>query len=177
MAIQIGAKPDSGFDDPIGMLKDCHRRIEHFLGIFSSVAENAQGRTLMPEERAALEAALRYFRESGPRHNADEEQSLFSRLRAECTTDSLEQIEKLESQHRLAAHLHEAVDHLFSAWASGGKLKPKDDCLLRSDTKMLRLLYTEHIYIEETVVFPLAAQLLDHEARARIGAEFQMRRK
>ena len=24
MAIQIGAKPDSGFDDPIGMLKDCH---------------------------------------------------------------------------------------------------------------------------------------------------------
>ena len=22
MAIQIGAKPDSGFDDPIGMLKD-----------------------------------------------------------------------------------------------------------------------------------------------------------
>jgi hypothetical protein len=33
MAIQIGAKPDSGFDDPIGMLKDCHRRIEHFLNI------------------------------------------------------------------------------------------------------------------------------------------------
>jgi len=33
MAIQIGAKPDSGFDDPIGMLKDCHRRIERFLGI------------------------------------------------------------------------------------------------------------------------------------------------
>ena len=31
MGIQIGAKPDSGFDDPIGMLKDCHRRIEHFL--------------------------------------------------------------------------------------------------------------------------------------------------
>jgi hypothetical protein len=31
MTIQIGAKPDSGFDDPIGMLKDCHRRIEHFL--------------------------------------------------------------------------------------------------------------------------------------------------
>jgi hypothetical protein len=30
MAIQIGAKPDNGFDDPIGMLKDCHRRIEHF---------------------------------------------------------------------------------------------------------------------------------------------------
>ena len=39
MGIQISAKPDSGFDDPLGMLKDCHRRIEHFLDIFCIVAE------------------------------------------------------------------------------------------------------------------------------------------
>ena len=42
MAIQIGAKPDSGFDDPIGMLKDCHRRIESFLGILCVVVDRAQ---------------------------------------------------------------------------------------------------------------------------------------
>ena len=46
MAIQIGAKPDSGFDDPIGMLKDCHRRIESFLGILCVVVDRAQGRSL-----------------------------------------------------------------------------------------------------------------------------------
>lgn len=34
MAFQIGAKPDSSFDDPIGMLKDCHRRIESFRAAF-----------------------------------------------------------------------------------------------------------------------------------------------
>ena len=44
MGIQIGAKPDSGFDDPIGMLKDCHRRIEHFLHILCVVVERAHGR-------------------------------------------------------------------------------------------------------------------------------------
>jgi hypothetical protein len=44
MAVQIGARPDSGFDDPIGMLKDCHRRIERFLGILCQVARQAQGR-------------------------------------------------------------------------------------------------------------------------------------
>ena len=43
MSVQIGAKPDSGFDDPLGMLKDCHRRIEHFLGILRLVAERATG--------------------------------------------------------------------------------------------------------------------------------------
>lgn len=31
MGIQIGAKPDSGFEDLIGMLMDCHCRIEQFL--------------------------------------------------------------------------------------------------------------------------------------------------
>ena len=54
MAIQIGAKPDSGFDDPIGMLKDCHRRIESFLGILCVVVDRAQGRNLTDEERDAL---------------------------------------------------------------------------------------------------------------------------
>ena len=59
MAIQIGAKPDSGFDDPIGMLKDCHRRIESFLGILCVVVDRAQGRSLTDEERDAVKAALR----------------------------------------------------------------------------------------------------------------------
>ena len=58
MAIQIGAKPDSGFDDPIGMLKDCHRRIERFLGILCVVVDRARGRSLTGEERDAVNAAL-----------------------------------------------------------------------------------------------------------------------
>ena len=58
MAIQIGAKLDSGFNDPIGMLKDCHRRIESFLGILCLVVERAQGRTLTDEERDGIESAL-----------------------------------------------------------------------------------------------------------------------
>lgn len=41
MGIQIGAKPDSGFDDPIGMLRECPRRIEHFLGILRVVVDRA----------------------------------------------------------------------------------------------------------------------------------------
>ena len=33
------------------------------------------------ETRVALESALRYFREAAPKHTADEEESLFPRLR------------------------------------------------------------------------------------------------
>ena len=72
VGIQIGAKPDSGFDDPIGMLMDCHRRIEHFLHILCAVAERAYGRALTAEETSAVQAALQYFRAGGRRHTADE---------------------------------------------------------------------------------------------------------
>lgn len=99
MAIQIGAKPDSGFDNPIGMLKDCHRRIEHFLDILCLVAERGHARSLTGEERSAVQAALQYFHVGGERHTADEEESLFPRLRGELTTGNLEEIDCLESDH------------------------------------------------------------------------------
>ena len=68
MGIQIGAKPDSGFDDPIEMLKDCHRRIENFLRILCVVVERAAGRAMTDEEAAAVKSALHYLRVGGQRH-------------------------------------------------------------------------------------------------------------
>jgi len=41
MPIVIGAKRESDFTDPIGMLSDCHRRIEMFLNVLVRVAELA----------------------------------------------------------------------------------------------------------------------------------------
>jgi hypothetical protein len=37
MAIQIGQRPDHDFHEPLGLLSDCHRRIEHFLRVFIAV--------------------------------------------------------------------------------------------------------------------------------------------
>jgi hypothetical protein len=100
----IGAKPDSGFDDPLGMLKDCHRRIEHFLGILCIVAERAQGRVLTEEEIAAVEAALNYFRLGGQRHTADEEDSLFPCL---ISVGGFAELDRLEHDHEEAGQLHD----------------------------------------------------------------------
>lgn len=176
MAIQIGAKPDCGFDDPIGMLKDCHRRIEHFLDILCMVAERAHARSLTDEERSAVQAALRYFHVGGERHTADEEESLFPRLRAEPSAGSLNEMDRLESDHRHAANLHESVDWLYTAWISADLLEPEDQQRLLSQTRELKQIYAEHIQIEERIVFPLAAQVLDDRAIAAMGAEFITRR-
>ena len=151
MAIQIGAKPDSGFDDPIGMLKDCHRRIEHFLNILCLVAEGPSDRSLTEEERSAVKAALQYFHTGGERHTLDEEDSLFPRLRIASGDGGFEVVERLERDHAQAADLHEAVDWLYTAWISVGILESGDQQRLLSDTASLKQLYKEHIEIKETI--------------------------
>ena len=43
MPIQIGQRADHGFDEPLGLLSDCHRRIEHFLRVLSTISADAAG--------------------------------------------------------------------------------------------------------------------------------------
>jgi hemerythrin-like domain-containing protein len=176
MGIQIGAKPDAGFDDPIAMLKDCHRRIEHFLNIVCMVVGRAHGRSLSDEETAAIQAALNYFRVGGQRHNADEEQSLFPRMRAAGAAHELAEIGGLEHDHHDANAMHARVDVLYSAWMACGTLTPQQHDELVAATGKLRQLYEKHIEIEEKVVFPRAATMLDPKALAEIGHEFRARR-
>jgi hemerythrin-like domain-containing protein len=176
MAIQIGAKPDSGFDDPIGMLKVCHRRIESVLGILCIVVDRAQGRSLTDEERDAVNAALQYFRTGGQRHTADEEESLFPRLR-KSDAKSFEEIDRLEDDHHDANELHGSIERLYSTWIESGGLGMEETQLLLSQTARLKQLYSDHIQIEEAIVFVRASQVLDSQAIEAIGTEFRFRRK
>jgi hemerythrin-like domain-containing protein len=178
MGIQIGAKPDAGFDDPIGMLKDCHRRIEQFLHVLCLVAERAPGRFLTEEESDAVNAALHYFRVGGQRHTADEEQSLFPRMRADQkAADALREIDALQAEHREADDLHLAVEKLYAGWVEGKALTAGEEEQLRLATQRLKQLYAGHIQVEENLVFPRATASLDGRTIAAIGEEFRARRK
>lgn len=174
--IQIGARPDAGFDDPLGMLKDCHRRIEHFLNVVCRVVERAHNRALSDEEKGAIQAALHYFRVGGQRHNADEEQSLFPRMRAAGAADQLERIYGLEHDHRDAEELHQRVDALYSAWIGEGSLTAEQYAELTAGAEKLKQLYQQHIELEEKIVFPRAAEMLEPDAIAQMGQEFRARR-
>ncbi len=176
MAVQIGAKPDSGFDDPIGMLTDCHRRIERFLDILCLVAERAAGRPLTGEESAAVQVALEYFRVGGKRHNADEELSLFPRLRAAANGEGFAELGGLESDHEDAGRLHASVERLYEEWIHTGEPGSGKAELLAA-TQNLKRLYVEHIHLEEQVVFPRAAKVLSKTTIAAIGEEFRTRRE
>jgi hemerythrin-like domain-containing protein len=175
MSVQIGARPDSGFDDPLGMLRDCHRRIERFLKVLTRVVGRALGRALDAEEAAVVDAAIHYFRVGGARHTADEEESLFPRLRY-CAQAPADTVGNLQQQHQRADTLHAEIDRLFTAWLNLHALSPDQQQQLHAATTELEQLYAGHIELEEKVVFPAAAQLLSRQDLIKIGTEFRDRR-
>lgn len=70
MRVVIGGKPESTIADPIGLLCDCHRRIERFLSVLVQIASEADGGRLSKEQCDSRGTALRYFREAAPKHTA-----------------------------------------------------------------------------------------------------------
>ncbi|MEO8659343.1 MAG: hemerythrin domain-containing protein [Bryobacteraceae bacterium] len=178
MPVVIGARRESDFTDPIGMLRDCHRRIERFLEVLVRVAEQAHGGPLSEERRGAFDNALRYFRDAAPKHTADEDESLFPRLRRMDSDEVrmlLARIESLEEQHQSADASHREVDHLGGQWLRDGVLPPAEAQRLLTVLVELRKLYRQHIETEENEVFP-AADGLSGSDRQSIGDEMISRR-
>jgi len=179
MPIVIGAKPESSFADPIGLLTDCHRRIERFLSVLAQVSAQARGGQLTSEQRTALEKALLYFREAAPTHTADEEQTLFPRLRSlDCLAVKaiLSRVDALEMQHGEAEQSHAEIDWLGRAWLADGSLSPADATRLSAQIAGLMDLYRRHIAIEEGEVFPVAAAEIGKSEHDAMGGEMAARR-
>jgi hemerythrin-like domain-containing protein len=178
MPVQIGAKAHN-FSDPTALLSDCHRRIEMFLGSLERVA-SVIDRPLIEEARAALESALRYFREAAPKHTADEEESLFPRLRQMRNPNvesAIQNLELLEDEHRLAGPLHAEVEELGQECLATGSLSSTKAAAFGKAIASLVSMYKQHISTEDNLVFPLAARLLSPADKAAIAAEMAARRK
>jgi hemerythrin-like domain-containing protein len=177
MPVQIGAKPSTALG-PTGMMSDCHRRIEMFMKALSAIS-GFEGRALNEDERRALNAALTYFREAAPKHNADEEESLFPRLRSLPDVDlrhALADIDRLEQEHRWAGPLHEEIDRLGRRWLIRGGLNKEEADTFQSSIEKLSVMYRSHIELEDSTLFPLARRVLSPGQSTEIAAEMAKRR-
>jgi hemerythrin-like domain-containing protein len=179
MAVHLGASREHGFDEPLELLSDCHRRIERFLQIQRKVAEEAGDGSLGGEHRRAAEAALEYFKTAAPRHTADEEQSLFPMLRESAepgAREALDVMQALEKDHEAAEAAHAQANELFRQWLDSGSLTESQRTKLMALLDELIRLYEPHIKMEDTRLFPLAAEALSREQIQRLGDEMAGRR-
>jgi len=177
--IQIGAALAHDFSNPLGVMSDCHRRIEHFLHLLITVTAQARGGALSAEQRDAMEVALRYFEEAEPKHTADEEESLFPRLRASQhsrTPEALAIVDALAEDHEVAQAHHARVSILGHRWLAEGRLSAAAAHELATRLDALATLYRRHIPVEDGELLPLARSILSAEDIAALGGEMAARR-
>jgi hemerythrin-like domain-containing protein len=179
MFVQIGQKPLANFTQPLEMMKDCHRRIEHFLEVLQKVVERFGEGELPEEGRRALDSSLNYFAHAAPRHTADEEASLFPRLRNHAGVKAhpvMAELLRLEADHRRADACHQKVEQIGRLWLETGRIGPQSRTQLRGFLDDLVAIYAAHIRLEEERVFLLAAQALTDNEFDAIGDEMRQRR-
>ncbi len=160
-----------GYDDPLGMLCACHRRIERQLATLARLQRHLPEHGSDTDARAAARGILRYFDTAAVHHHADEEGSIFPRLTELAPAATARLLADLAADHqRLAAHWRH-LRPLLAAIAAGSRanLAPRQVALLRQA-------YDAHIAREEAELIPLATAALDRDALAVIGAEMARRR-
>jgi hemerythrin-like domain-containing protein len=177
--VNLGPPKESSFARPLALLSECHRRIERFLADMIRIASSRQGRALEEPDQAALAGAVNYFSIAAPRHTADEEESLFPRLRsarAGRAEQALEQIRRLEADHQQADSLHAEANALASRWISEGTLDAAAARRLNELLEALSAIYREHIAVEDAEVFPAARAALSAAQLEAVGREMAARR-
>jgi iron-sulfur cluster repair protein YtfE (RIC family) len=162
---------------PVEMLLGCHARIRHFMQLSRTLAE-AEGVSLK-EIADTAHAIVRYFSHALPLHEADENDTLFPHLQAVLPPGSLvrEAAETMVEQHKA---IDELAAELLSLCASVGR---HPECLpsvarrLDQVARALDQIFAAHLHMEETVIFPAMAELLNSEQIAEMSQEMQQRRR
>ena len=179
MALLPGGPTLADFTDPIGMLGDCHRRVERFLGAQVRVAACPPDQPLDALHADAASASIRYFETNAPWHTADEERSLFPRLRASSHARAAEAAriaDALEGEHADMAPLHGLVHAHLLRWLADGRLGGEPHRALVGALDNMAATYAAHIAQEDGVLFPLAAVVLTAADLSMMGQEMRARR-
>lgn len=162
--------PAASFDDPLGMLRACHGRIERQLATLERLQRHLPEHGADSQARSAARTLLRYFDHAEPNHHADETASVFPRLLARAPS-ARDLVARLEHEH---AQLHlnwRKLRPLLAGIASGQRAN-----LPAALVHDVQRSYGEHLSIENESLLPMCAERLTPDELAAIGAEMAARR-
>ena len=165
----------AGFDTPMAMLKECHRRVQDQCDTLARLVPHLARHG---SDTAAVEAAaavVRYFEVAAPQHHADEEDELLPAMfEAVAGADAVclhEMAAGLLADHEaLAAQWHTLRAVLVDIMA--GKPARLDGAAVQAFAQH----YRAHIRFEEEALFPMAERLLAQEVLAQMGRAMRRRR-
>jgi hemerythrin-like domain-containing protein len=166
----FGDREAPTFDDPVGMLRACHARIERQLVTLERLVRHLPIHGADEQARAAARNLLRYFDGAAPNHHADEEASVFPRLLAR-TSEAAGLLAALEDDHAALDRCWRRLRPLLAGIASGQRANLPPALAVEFGTR-----YGEHVARENARLLPLCADRLSAGDLATIGREMAARR-
>jgi len=162
---------------PLEMLLGCHSRIRYFMQLSRTLAA-AQD---VPREEVAdaAGAILRYFSVALPLHEADENETLFPRIYAALPQGGLvrEAAETMVEQHKAIDELAAEMLSPCSALHLNPSRLPALARRLEQVACALDQIFTAHLMLEETVIFPVVHELLSPAQIKDMAREMNDRRR
>jgi iron-sulfur cluster repair protein YtfE (RIC family) len=189
MLTQIGPKPRAGApggaslaealqagdtSDAVDLLLGCHQRIRHFTAMALRLAAPDAPRDQIG---AAAGAVYRYYSVALPLHEADENQSVYPRLRAALSaagaTLAAAANQAMVDQH---VEIDKLIARLLPQWAEL-PAHPEKAPATAATAARLHAAWQEHLELEEQVVFPALRSFLTPQDRDAIRQEMSQRRQ
>ena len=160
-------------EDAISLLLGCHQRIRHFTQVALRLAENPYAPAA--DRADAAKSVLRYFQIALPLHEADENESVYPRLREKLSVGELSEAnETMVSQH---TEIDRVIAELIPLWQSTADRGEQLDSHLLATTEYLQQLWDIHLSLEEEQVIPALREHLTQRDLSAIRAEMTSRRQ
>ena len=165
----------TGFDTPIALLKECHRRVEDQCETLARLVPHLATHGSDQAAAEAAEAVVRYFELAAPKHHADEEDDLLPALRESVAgSDAVclrEMCEGLLADHEALAQQWQALRAVLRTVIDRQPAR-----LEAAAVQAFAEHYRAHIAFEEGELFPMAERLLTAPVLEGIGRRMRQRR-
>ena len=159
-----------GFDEPLALLRTCHKNITGHCERLENLVIHINAQGIDDEARQAARNIVRYFSSSALLHHRDEEEDLFPRLNRQSISIA-ELIRDLKQEHV-------KLDQLWEVICPELKKLPNDnfsDAFLQASSEFCTL-SRQHVNRENRGFLPLFANSLSELELKDIGESMAARR-
>jgi hypothetical protein len=165
-----------GFDRPLELIKQVHRRIEHRCALMGRLVEHLAERGCDADARATAAHIVRFFDDDVARHHEDEELEFYDSVVAAAPARDRDRVAalvaQLRSEHTVLQRLWAealrpqlvAVQQGRAAWLGG------------PDVERCHALYIEHTDRENNELIPVAEACFTPEKLEGLGRSMARRR-
>ena len=172
------ASPAAGFDQPFELLAGCHERVRRSLALLQRLATHVAHNGIDAPARSAAHDVLRYFDLAAPLHHQDEERHIVPRLQASADPALQAAAVQMLAEHGRIEALWQALRLELQALFDAVDGPHTGQALARLQTlaDAFVAVHQPHLALEDGLVFPRVADLVDAAERQTMGAEMAQRR-